>query len=156
MPSSPARRARLRGFTLIELLVAMVIVAILGTIALASYRNQVYKSRRAEAKTALLDLAGREERNLSATNGYSSTASQLGYTGAFPVVVGSGYYQVTATVPDPNQPAPGAGQPPSFLLTATAVGDQVSDTNCATYTVNNLGQQRATSNTGADQSTTCW
>lgn len=157
------RARRARGFTLIELMVAMLIVAILAAIAMPAYRKQAMKGRRVEARSALLDLAGREERNLSATNNYSTTATQLGYTGAFPVVVGSGYYSVRVTVPDPNQPAPGAVngntgvvQPPSFVLTATAIGDQVNDTQCQTYTLDNLGNQKAQDGGGADQTTNCW
>ncbi len=43
--------------------------------------SQIRESRRTEAKTALLDLAGREERFFS-TNGstYSSATADLGYT----------------------------------------------------------------------------
>ena len=151
---TPTRRAR--GFTLVELVVAMVIVAILASIAFSSYTNQVRKGRRVEAKTALLDLAGREERNLSATNAYTAVAANIGYTGAFPIVVGSGFYQVTATVPDPGQPAPGPTQPPTFLLTATPVGVQIQDVTCSQYTVNNQGTQQAFDNGGTDTTTTCW
>jgi len=47
------------GFTLIELMVTVAIVTILATIAVTSYTSQIQKSRRTEAKSALLDLAGR-------------------------------------------------------------------------------------------------
>ena len=144
------------GFTLIEILVTLVMVAIIAAMAVASYSGQVRKSRRVDAKTALLDLAGREERNLSATNAYSTVAANLGYQGNFPMVVGSGYYQVTVAVPDPNQPAPAAGQPPTYALTATPLGDQVNDTTCAVFTVNQLGQRTSVNNGGADSTTSCW
>jgi prepilin-type N-terminal cleavage/methylation domain-containing protein len=49
------------GFTLIELMVTLVVATILLAIAIPSYLNQIRESRRTEAKTALLDLAGREE-----------------------------------------------------------------------------------------------
>ena len=118
----PTRAGRSRGFTLIELVVAILIIAILGTIALSSYVNQSRKSRRTEARTALLDLAGREERNFSTTNVYSSTPSQLGYTGAaFPVTVGAGYYTVNVNV---TAAVPG-GALATYLITATAIGDQL-------------------------------
>jgi type IV pilus assembly protein PilE len=67
------------GFTLIELMVTVGIVTILATIAVTSYTSQVQKSRRTEAKSALLDLAGREERLFSTTNVYSSDEAYLGY-----------------------------------------------------------------------------
>ena len=85
--------------TLIELMVVVVIATILMSIAVPSYMSQVRQSRRIEAKTALLDLAGREERFFSTSvNGanYSQTSTDLGYpVGAWPQVVGSGYYTVT-------------------------------------------------------------
>lgn len=150
------RPVRARGFSLIELVVAMLIAALLAVFALSTYTTQIKKSRRVDAKTALMDLAGREERNLTATNGYSNVAANLGYFGNFPIVVGGGYYQVNATVPDPNQPAPGGLQPPTFLLTATPIGDQVKDTQCASYTLNNQGLQKAVDAGGADNTATCW
>lgn len=149
MTTRPHRPSRQQGFTLIELVVAMLVAALLATIALGSYSGQVRKSRRVEAKTALLDLAGREERNFSSTNNYTNVAANLGYTGAFPLVVGSGYYTVTVTIPDPGQPAPGPQQPPTYLLTATPVGDQLQDTKCTVFTLNNQGLQ-----TASDPS--CW
>src|SRR5580704_15283418 len=81
------------GFTLIELMVTVAIVAILATIATASYTSQIQKSRRTDARSALLDLAGREEKLFSTTNAYSQTGSDLGY-GAFPLNIGSGYYSI--------------------------------------------------------------
>jgi len=53
-------RADSRGFTLVELMVVIVIASILMAIAIPSYKNSIRKSRRTDAKTALLDLAGRE------------------------------------------------------------------------------------------------
>jgi len=47
------------GFTLVELMIVVVIASILLAIAVPSYMTQVRESRRTEAKTALLDLAGR-------------------------------------------------------------------------------------------------
>ncbi|HET9108841.1 MAG TPA: prepilin-type N-terminal cleavage/methylation domain-containing protein, partial [Steroidobacteraceae bacterium] len=47
---------RADGFTLIELMIAVVVVAILMAIAVPSYESYVEKSRRTDAKTALLDL----------------------------------------------------------------------------------------------------
>src|SRR5467141_5334731 len=105
------------GFTLIELMVTVAIVAILATIAVTSYSSQVQKSRRTEAKSALLDLAGREERLFSTTNAYSNVKAFLGYATSGTAVMtnvafGNGYYTLTVTVPNP---------PTTYLLTATPV-----------------------------------
>jgi type IV pilus assembly protein PilE len=86
MKSKPSfDAARSAGFTLIELMTVLVIGTILATIAIPAYRGQIQKSRRTEARTALLDLAAREERYLSTNNTYSSLPGDLGYAGtAFP------------------------------------------------------------------------
>ena len=137
------RRTLVKGFTLIELMVAVAVVAILGTIAMTSYQSQIRKSRRTDARSAVLDLAGREEKLFSTTNAYSGTGSDLGYA-ALPAIVGSGYYQVTVVVPNP---------PISYLITATAIGTQAKDTGCASLSVDQLGSQAST---GTDTVAACW
>jgi type IV pilus assembly protein PilE len=160
-----AARKYSRGMTLIELMIVVVIVSILSSIAIPSYIQQVRKSRRVEAKTALLDLAGREERFFSTSaNGanYSALPSDLGYTGAaWPVQVGNNYYQVTVcidtgvgTTPgcDPNPNAPTS---PSFYILATPVAgtSQASDAQCTSFGVDSIGAQFATGNQTA---AFCW
>jgi type IV pilus assembly protein PilE len=131
-PTDPARRHT--GFSLIEL---MIVVAI----AIPSYQNQVRKSRRASAKTALLDVAGREERFYATNNYYPASLSSVGYTvdgtGAVQVPnnTNEDYYGVTLTLNTP--PATG------YTATAAPVGDQTKD-SCGTYSVTDLGVQSAT------------
>ncbi|MGR8952981.1 MAG: type IV pilin protein [Gammaproteobacteria bacterium] len=50
------------GFTLIELMVTVAIVSILAMVALPSYNEYVMKSRRSDAKAALLDLQIKQEK----------------------------------------------------------------------------------------------
>ena len=50
---------RHRGFTLMEMMIVVVILGVLVTIAYPSYQEQVRKSRRGDAKQALLDAASR-------------------------------------------------------------------------------------------------
>jgi type IV pilus assembly protein PilE len=154
-------RAHQGGFTLIELMVVVVIATILVSIATASYFDQVRQSRRTEAKTALLDLAGREESYFS-TNGsiYTNTATSLGYT-ALPATTPNGYYTVTvaciaaqgaALGCDPNAGAPNG---PAYYLTATPVAGktQANDTQCTSFSVDSLGNQFSTGSYTAAQ---CW
>jgi type IV pilus assembly protein PilE len=139
-----------RGYTLIEIVVTMAILGILTTIALAAYTSEVQKSRRTDARSALLDLAGREEKLFSVANAYSASPSDLGYgAGAWPITVGSGYYQVTVLAPDPNQ----GGAAGTYLITATTYGTQVNDTTCASLSVNQLGAQTSSP---AANAVTCW
>ncbi len=155
------RSPSLRGFTLIELMVVVAIATILLAVAVPSYMTYIRQSRRTEGRTAILDLAAREERFFS-TNGasYSNTAAQLGYT-ALPTNVGSGYYSISvciatvagATPPcDPNANAPTA---PSFYVTATPVAgqSQAADAQCTSFSVDSAGQQFATA---SQTSAFCW
>lgn len=144
-------RPRPAGFTLVELMIVLVIAAILMSVAIPAYQSQVRKSRRTDAKTALLDLAAREQRYFAVQNTFTSSFVDLGYaTGAPPasVTVGSGYYTVTVTT--------AVATPPGFLLTATATGVQTSDTSCNSFTVDNTGLQKAYNSGGTDNTTSCW
>src|SRR5580693_6458506 len=136
------RLKRITGFSLIELMVVVVIAAILVSLALPSYMLQVRQSRRTEARTAILDLAGREERFFS-TNGatYTAAPGNLGYT-AFGIPIGSGYYSLAVCTPDCLASALPA---PSYSVTATPVAgqSQVNDAQCTSFSVNSAGQQFA-------------
>jgi|SRR5579863_9154976 len=158
-PLSSAKRSQ--GFTLIELMIVVVIATILLSIAVPSYMQQVRQSRRTEAKTALLDLAGREERFFTTNpTGYSNAPANLGYA-AFPAQVGSGYYTITVSCIaasgaalgcDPNANAPNG---PSYYLIATPVAgtSQAADTQCTSFAVDSIGNQFST---GTYTSQQCW
>ena len=134
------------GFTLIELMVTVAIVTILATIAVTSYTSQIQKSRRTEAKSALLDLAGREERLFSTTNVYSDRQNFLGYaTVSTPMTnmnFGNGYYQLTAVA-----------TATTYTLTANPVGAQAGDAACGSFSVNQLGVQTVS---GTSTVASCW
>lgn len=153
---SPPRAGRQAGFTLVELVIVMVVAAILAAIAIPMYLSQIRESRRTDARSALLELAGREER-YSATNGaYTNSAANLGYgNNSWPVTIGSGYYEISVSVPAaaPDPSPPGA---PSYSITAVPIGGQTADT-CASLTVDSAGQQTAVLTAGGqDTSSTCW
>jgi type IV pilus assembly protein PilE len=148
----PSRVSRQSGFTLIELMVTVVIATILLSIAVPAYTSQVRKSRRTDARTAVLDLAGREERFFSISNNYSQTATDLGYA-QFPATVGGGYYNVSVQAPDPTRTPPVQA---SFRITATAIGPQLNDTQCNSFTVDSLGQQTAFDSGGNPSTQSCW
>ncbi len=148
------------GFTLIELMVVVVVVSILVSIAIPSYQSQIRQSRRTEARTAILDLAGREERYFS-TNpaGYTNVAVNLGYN-AFGAAapIGSGYYFVNVCSP---ACAPSALAAPSYTIIATPVAtqSQANDTQCTAFAVDSAGQQYAADSTGtytAAAQAYCW
>jgi type IV pilus assembly protein PilE len=132
-----------RGFTLIELMVVVVIAAILLSVAVPAYMTQVRQSRRTDARTAILDAAGREERYFS-TNAaaYTNSAANLGYAGFGPgSPVGSGYYYLTVCSP---ACAPSGLAAPSYTVIALPVAgsSQALDT-CQGFAVDSTGTQYA-------------
>jgi type IV pilus assembly protein PilE len=154
----PQHHPRTGGFTLVELSVTMVIAAILAAVAIPAYSNYVRKAHRTEAKSVLLDLASLEERYYTANNNYTQTPTDLGYSGTTPFTIGSGYYNITtlsfAAATAPTTALPG-GVPATYTITATAVGNQLKDTACKTFTVTSGGAQSSTDSSN-NPSTTCW
>jgi type IV pilus assembly protein PilE len=141
-------RAQSRGFTLVELMVVIVIASILMAIAIPSYKTSIRKSRRTDAKTALLDLAGREERYMSTNGAYSTAFGQLGYS-SWGAAFGGGYYKMV----QPTITAGSATAVATFSLQADPVtgSDQAKDTACGSFTLNSTGVQGVTGT-----ATDCW
>jgi type IV pilus assembly protein PilE len=142
-----------RGFSLIELLVTVAVVATIAAVAIPSYREYVRRANRADATTALLRLAGAQERFYLQNNTYASDAllddaapAGLGFDGTE-----RDYYTVTLA---PN----GGGYQAGFLATATATagGAQADDDDCQTFTVNEQGLRTAADGGGADNTDRCW
>jgi len=59
-----------KGFSMVELLIALTIVAVLSTVAYASYSSSVTKAKYAEAKSALLKSMQQEEKFFTQNNRY--------------------------------------------------------------------------------------
>jgi type IV pilus assembly protein PilE len=118
---------RLRGFTLIELMIAIVIVAILATIAIPAYQAQLVKGRRSAAESTLLDIAQREQQYLLDQRSYAATVAALSTT--IPVSV-TPYYTITIV--------PTVGPPPAFTATATPIPG-TAQAGDVTLTIDNTG-----------------
>lgn len=133
-----------QGFTLIELMITIAIIGIISAIALPSYSSYMKKSRRADAKVGLSKIADKQERYYLQRNTYATSTADLGL--ADPVVSDEGYYNITVDA--------GAGVA-GFNLTATAIGIQADDKDCATLKLSSTGNKTATAGTGGDASK-CW
>jgi type IV pilus assembly protein PilE len=123
------------GFTLIELMVTVAIVGILAGIAYPSYQDSVMKSRRADAKGALLGLANAMERHFTARNTYLGAGTIDGDTGSptifsatSPVDGGTPYYNLTIN----------AATASAYTLHAVPTGAQAND-KCGTLSLTQTG-----------------
>jgi len=63
---------RQRGFTLMELMIVVAIVGVLAAVAIPSYQESVRKSRRAEARSQLLEVAQYLQRFYSQNDSYAA------------------------------------------------------------------------------------
>jgi type IV pilus assembly protein PilE len=129
------------GFTLIEVMIVVAVIAILAAIAMPSYREQVAKSRRAEAKSELLKAEGWLERYYTDNNRYadSSLTANSVFASKFTVVpsTGSANYSVTLTV-----------TASAYTLTLSATGSMSADA-CGSYRKTNTGSMTSTSGTSS-------
>jgi type IV pilus assembly protein PilE len=162
-------KLRTSGFTLIELMIVVTIAAILFAVAIPTYQSQIRHSRRTDAKTALQDLAVREAKYFTQYNSFTATPANLGYPGAFPQAIGSGYYTMYVCVGNAtgtsstSATCPGVtGTGTSFVVSAIPIAgtSQANDSSCQYYAVDNTGTQFSSDNTsgtgGNDTTATCW
>jgi len=151
--------SRTRGFSLIELIVVMTISGILLALAIPGYTNHILKSRRTEAKTALLDLAARQQNLFATTGAYGVSPADLGYSGGnWPLSVGGGYYLVISIPLAGSAPTNTAqiGTPPGFEIIAFPQGSQGNDSSCIAFFITATGKQFSFNSGGTDSTATCW
>jgi type IV pilus assembly protein PilE len=118
------------GFTLIELMIVVAVIGVLAAIAFPSYQEQVRKSHRTDAQTAMLELAQRLERCFTLANTYVGCPTVQN--------IPSGRYTITA-VPT------AAG----FTISAVPEGGQSKDI-CKTMTLDHRGTR------GPASPASCW
>lgn len=145
------------GFTLVELLIVMAIVAILGVIAVPSYRNYVVGARQNSAQQALLRMAGAMENCYSLNQTYegcidTNNSENNDFLKAndiesyYKLSVGDKRTKVTAR---------------DFLVAVQAKGGQFNDvaSSCQVLAVDRLGRKLIASSGGqlsVDANNTCW
>lgn len=124
-------RLQRAGFTLVELLVAMLIVAVLATLAYPSYIDSVRRSRRQDAISALKQVQLAQER-WRANHPEYGTLTELG----LPATTEGGYYSIAVILPSsPDDQT-------QYRATATAAAgksqaqDKARGVSCAVLEVN--------------------
>ena len=128
------------GFTLIELMIVVAVVAILASIAVPSYQEQIRKSRRAQAKADVVEYMQMAERYFTVNNTY------VGF--ALPVAVSPREAGATARY----NLAASTQTATALVLTAPAVGPQASD-RCGNLSVSNTGLK---TESGTATLAECW
>jgi type IV pilus assembly protein PilE len=131
---------RCKGFTLTELVIVVVIVGILAAIALPSYSKQIQKSRRSDAKSALVGAAGQMERYFTERGTYATAT--LGSGGVYANTTQNGYYTLSFANLDAT----------SYTLKATPAGAQTGDP-CGNLTYDYQGNKGISGTAPMDQ---CW
>lgn len=124
------------GFTLIEIMIVIAIVGIVTAIAFPSYRDYTQRAGRADGQAKLMEVMQAQERFYSQNQTYTTNlgAGGLGYGVAANAAVASDErrYNITAA-------ACAGAIARCVALTADAVGQQVSDTQCGDLTLDSRG-----------------
>jgi type IV pilus assembly protein PilE len=137
---------RSRGFTLIELMIAIVVVAILASIAVASYRSSVLRANRTDGTTTLLQVSAAEEKYFLQNSQYTADLADAPPTGlGLGTTSPRGYYTLAVTAGSTGSLAT------SWLVTATATGSQTQDlAACQTMSIDDQGNRSPADSSG------CW
>lgn len=132
-------RNRIAGFTLIELMIVVVVIGVLATIAVPSYRQYSIRAQRTEAKSALLQLAANQERFYTRNgNTYVTDLASINMS----ATTEGNRYVLRVTSADAS----------AFTATATATARMADDADCQVFTINSEGQRTASPDPRGD----CW
>ena len=142
--TEPGARARSRGVTLLELMAVVLIVGILGTIAVNSYRGYLLRTNRTEARMALLQIQANQEKFFLQNNRYAIGSAELSNTPTHATTPGLG---ISATTPGGHYAITMASTNTTYTATATATGGQTRDVAaCLTLRISEDGRREPTGN----------
>ncbi len=155
MPRAPGLRAiaaRMRGVTLIELLIVIVVIGILSSMAVGSYRRYMLRSNRTDGTATLLRVQIAEEKFYVQNSIYTTSFGTDGLNMATGTSVASlaspnGYFTLSIAAR-----TGGFTLSNSYVATATAANGQTQDTQCTSLTMDDTGAK------GSSPSaiSTCW
>jgi type IV pilus assembly protein PilE len=131
-------------------MIVVAIVAILATLATASYQESIRRARRNDAAAALVGLAAAMERYYAQRGSYTGavigSASGSIYPGAVPLTGGTAYYNLS--FPDPPTAT-------AYTLNASPTGAQTGD-KCGTLVLNSAGAQNISGGASGVTAAQCW
>lgn len=149
------------GHTFLEVMLVSVMIVLLSMVAIPSYKSHVLRSQRALSQGMLLDLASKQEAQALRKGRYATALSALvgsdhsnashfflnrqGQITKTLNGMGASIYKVELLNASEN----------SFLLRATALGEQAKDKACAVLTLASSGEKGAQSHRG-ENPPHCW
>ena len=139
-------RSRATGVTLVELMTVVVVIAILASIAIPSYRAYLLRANRSDAKSSLLQLQAAQEKFYLSNSAYTTNVTGNPPAGLGMVdVTQHGYYKLTV-VSD--------GQ--SYTATAAPIAGagQTADNACGSFSLTDTGIRAISA--AATNTETCW
>lgn len=128
------------AFSIIELLLVLAIIAILCAAVYPSYQAHVIKTRRSQAKVALMDLASRLEQYHLVHQSYKDAT--LATLNVKSVAENKDYRLEIQTATDSH-----------YAIAAVPQGAQTKDTQCGALTYNEKGEKGFT---GSGTPAKCW
>lgn len=130
----------MHGVTLMELIIVVVIISILTAIAYPNYQQYLSRSKRNEAKAALLKIATLQERFYLQNNTFTTDMTNLGFGAPSNVVSDTGTYVINVTSADAN----------SFSANANYQRTDKEAGKCDVFTINGTGAKSSL------PATDCW
>ena len=135
----------MHGVTLMELLIVVVVIGILASIAVPSYRRYVMRTHRTDATTMLLRIQAAQEKFFLQNNQYAPDVPALGVS----AVTDGGKYNIV--IDQPN----GITSFRARAMPAAGQGQQ-GDSKCQTFSINELGVRGGLDSGGTNSTNECW
>lgn len=139
------------GVTLLELMTVVVIIGVLTSIAVPTYRRYTMRAQRSDATAALLRIAAAQEKFYLQNNTYTTTVG----AGGLNLGAGTserGWYNLTIAAPA------GFTIGTAYIATAAAASGQAqaTDKDCQSFTIRETGERAATNSGGTSNTANCW
>ena len=131
---------RSKGFTLIEIMITIAIIGVITAVAWPSYERYQEKGRRADGISALLQNSANLEKCFINHGAYNHARCNVSVPS--PSSSTENYYTIAIV-----------RAADTYTITATPKNAQAGDAECATLTVDQLGEKKST---GSATEKRCW
>lgn len=142
-------RANSAGFSLIEVMIVVVIIGVLLLVAVPGYQESMKKSRRADGMRDLMELTARQERFYAQYSVYTDDIDSPDGLNFDRTISSEGHYDLEVVACEGEDDDDFSA---CYVLQAVPKDIQITDTQCATLSVDSKGQRSASGTLGA----ACW